>query len=172
MIISWYCTLGHFLCSRKFCRIYKNLIIANISVGNQLLMSFCIVYWNSLPVVFISSLNKYRYTAYLRLTGYKGKLALALLRDLITYWVSWPDNPWWFMFLCFQFKTDLGSGGESVKKIETKTFVGSAALNTAKTELTTVRLLLDEICHYFFSLLYKEFWSIDFLFWIWPCHLL
>lgn len=33
---------------------------------------------------------------------------------------------------------DLGSGGESVKKIETKTFVGSAALNTAKTELTTV----------------------------------
>lgn len=61
------------------------------------------------------------------------------------------------MFLCFQFATDLGSGGESVKKIETKTFVGSAALNTAKTELTTVRLLLDEICHYFFSLLYKEF---------------
>lgn len=75
------------------------------------------------------------------------------------------------MFLCFQFTTDLGSGGESVKKIETKTFVGSAALNTAKTELTTVRLLLDEICHYFFSLLYQEFWSIDFLFWIWPCHL-
>ncbi|XP_061162410.1 protein strawberry notch homolog 1-like [Saccostrea echinata] len=33
---------------------------------------------------------------------------------------------------------DLGSGGESVKKIETKTFVGSAAANTAKTELTTV----------------------------------
>lgn len=58
------------------------------------------------------------------------------------------------MFLCFQFTTDLGSGGESVKKIETKTFVGSAALNTAKTELTTVRLLLDEICHYFYSLLY------------------
>lgn len=33
-------TLGHFLCSWKFCKIYKNLIIANISVGNQLLMSF------------------------------------------------------------------------------------------------------------------------------------
>ena len=33
---------------------------------------------------------------------------------------------------------DLGSGGESVKKMETKTFVGSTSANTARTELTTV----------------------------------
>ncbi|KAJ8312814.1 hypothetical protein KUTeg_010187 [Tegillarca granosa] len=33
---------------------------------------------------------------------------------------------------------DLGSGGESVKKLETKIFVGNTATNTAKTELTTV----------------------------------
>lgn len=34
--------------------------------------------------------------------------------------------------------TDLGSGGESVKKLETKVFVGNTATNTAKTELVTV----------------------------------
>ncbi|XP_052798983.1 protein strawberry notch homolog 1-like isoform X2 [Mya arenaria] len=33
---------------------------------------------------------------------------------------------------------DLGSGGESVKKLETKVFVGNTATNTAKTELVTV----------------------------------
>lgn len=61
----------------------------------------------------------------------------------------------------------MGSGGESVKKIETKIFVGSVVLNIVKIEFITVRLFLDEICYYFFSLLYKEFWFIDFLFWIW-----
>ena len=33
---------------------------------------------------------------------------------------------------------DLGSGGESVKKLETKIFVGNTATNTAKTELIQV----------------------------------
>lgn len=61
----------------------------------------------------------------------------------------------------------MGSGGESVKKIETKIFVGSVVLNIVKIEFITVKLFLDEICYYFFSLLYKEFWFIDFLFWIW-----
>lgn len=56
----------------------------------------------------------------------------------------------------------MGSGGESVKKIETKIFVGSVVLNIVKIEFITVRLFLDEICYYFFSLLYKEFWFIDF----------
>lgn len=66
----------------------------------------------------------------------------------------------------------MGSGGESVKKIETKIFVGSVVLNIVKIEFITVRLFLDEICYYFFSLLYKEFWFIDFLFWIWFCYFL
>lgn len=44
-----------------------------------------------------------------------------------------------YLYLCLNF-TDLGSGGESVKRIETKTFVGNAAANTAKTELTTVSI--------------------------------
>lgn len=66
----------------------------------------------------------------------------------------------------------MGSGGESVKKIETKIFVGSVVLNIVKIEFITVRLFLDEISYYFFSLLYKEFWFIDFLFWIWFCYFL
>lgn len=62
----------------------------------------------------------------------------------------------------FFLTTDLGSGGESVKKMETKTFVGSAAANTAKTELTTVRLLLDRICQYFFIWRHMVHWFLIF----------
>lgn len=39
--------------------------------------------------------------------------------------------------------TDLGSGGESVKKLETRVFVGNTATNTAKTELVTVSVSLE-----------------------------
>ena len=39
-----------------------------------------------------------------------------------------------FVSIC----ADLGSGGESVKKLETKVFVGNTVINTAKTELITV----------------------------------
>lgn len=48
----------------------------------------------------------------------------------------------------------MGSGGESVKKIEIKIFVGSVVLNIVKIEFIMVRLFLDEICYYFYSLLY------------------
>ena len=41
-------------------------------------------------------------------------------------------------FKPYIFVTDLGSGGESVKKLETKIFVGNTATNTAKTELIKV----------------------------------
>lgn len=40
---------------------------------------------------------------------------------------------------------DLGAGEEKVSKKETKTFVGNAALNTAKTELNTVRIIIMNI---------------------------
>ena len=42
-------------------------------------------------------------------------------------------------FVCF---VDLGSGGESVKKLETKIFVGNTDLNKARTELHTVSMIL------------------------------
>ena len=41
--------------------------------------------------------------------------------------------------------SDLGSGAESVKLVETKTFVGKSALGTAKTELHTVSTSFHEI---------------------------
>ena len=36
----------------------------------------------------------------------------------------------------YSFVSDLGSGEEKVRKIETKVFMGNTATNTAKTELT------------------------------------
>lgn len=57
---------------------------------------------------------------------------------------------------CF---VDLGSGGESVKKLETKIFVGNTATNTAKTELVTVSI--DCIyCNWFLArLFFKSKWN-------------
>jgi len=40
----------------------------------------------------------------------------------------------WYVFCA----SDLGSGGEMVRKLETRVFVGNTATNTAKTELVTV----------------------------------
>ena len=61
----------------------------------------------------------------------------------------------------FKISTDLGSGGESVKKIETKTFVGSTAANTAKTELTMVGWFHGELASEFTKIPFL--WSIYFL---------
>ena len=57
-------------------------------------------------------------------------------------WGKYPIELKAYLDLCKPyhiFVTDLGSGGESVKKLETKIFVGNTATNTAKTELIKVR---------------------------------
>ena len=58
---------------------------------------------------------------------------------------------------------DLGSGGESVKKLETRIFVGNTATNTAKTELCTVStqdtLFTPCLPAMYFADIFKQFGS-------------